>query len=181
MQDHVLGGDARRELAGHGNPPDFQRVHGERLACQDIPHLTGTDPERNTTKRAMSRGVAVATANRHARLGQSQFRADHVNDPLGARRRRKVLDAMLTGRIAQYLDHLLGHIVGQWPRLVVGWDDVIHGRKGARRIGHLQLLVRQHSKRLRTRDLVNQMECDKELILSVVELTDHMIVPDLLV
>ena len=54
----------------------------QRLGGEDVLDLAGADAERQGPEGAVRRGVAVAADDGHARLGDAELRADHVDDPL---------------------------------------------------------------------------------------------------
>ena len=82
VEDHVLGGDAWRELA-----VDLDR-HGalgglrERLCREHVLDLGGTDAESEGPEGSVGGGVAIAADERHPRLGEALLGADDVHDPL---------------------------------------------------------------------------------------------------
>jgi hypothetical protein len=45
-------------------------------------HLAGANAKRQGPKRAVRGGMAIAADDGHARLGDPQFRADHMHDAL---------------------------------------------------------------------------------------------------
>ena len=81
-QDQVLGGDALGQRALDGDRHRLERLQRQRLGGQHVLDLGGADAERQRAERAVGGGVRVAADDRHARLGQAQLRADHVDDAL---------------------------------------------------------------------------------------------------
>ena len=66
---------------------DFQRLRlvlQERLRGQHVLDLAGADAEGQRAEGPVRGRVAVAADDRHARLRQSQFRPDHMDDALVA-------------------------------------------------------------------------------------------------
>ena len=59
----------------HLDAADLERRHRERLRREHVAHLRRADAERDRAERAVRRGVAVAAADRHARLRQAELRA----------------------------------------------------------------------------------------------------------
>ena len=53
MENEILGGNALTEPAVHLDATHLELVHGQALAGQHIPHLTGADAKRNGTEGAM--------------------------------------------------------------------------------------------------------------------------------
>ena len=81
-EDQVLGGDAGAELALVADAQRLRLALLQRLGRQHVLDLAGADAERERAERAVGRGVRVAADDRHARLGDAQLRADHVDDAL---------------------------------------------------------------------------------------------------
>ena len=81
-QDDVLRVDARRQPAVDVDAPDLQRIERQALRREHVAHLRGADAERDGAERAVRRRVAVAARDRHARLRETELRADHVDDAL---------------------------------------------------------------------------------------------------
>ena len=78
----------------------------------------------------MGRGVAVATSDRHPRLGQPQLRPDDVDDALPAAVQVEEGDAELLAILDQVGGHLLSERIAKGPNLRGGGDDVIDRREG---------------------------------------------------
>ena len=58
------------------------RAWGRAWVAQDVLHLAGADAEGDGAERPVGGGVGVAAHDRHARLGESLLRTDHVHDAL---------------------------------------------------------------------------------------------------
>ena len=137
---------------------------------------------RQTGKRAVRRGMRVATHHGHARQRRTVFRADDMHDALALILERKVgqradfadigvqrLDLLTGDRI---LDPLLP-VVGR--RIVVGRG---HNRTHPPRLAPCQL---EPLKGLRTGDFVHQMTIDIDQRRAVRVLANHMAEPQLFV
>ena len=84
-----------------------------------------------------------------------------MDNSLRARLWREKFNAMLTGRIAEHLDHLFSHIVSQRSGLVIRRNNMIDGCIGPLRIGNAKPLIFQHAKGLRTGHLMDQVQRHK--------------------
>ncbi len=110
-----LGDDGEDQiLAAHpmGQAPIHCDAHGlglglqQRLRRQHMAHFGGADAKRQSAERAMGGGVAVAADNGHARLGQTQLRADHMDDAAVGAVPTRQANAMAAAVILERL-HLL--------------------------------------------------------------------------
>ncbi len=81
-QDQVLGGDAEPERSVIPDQHRLRLALHEALGREHVFDLARPDPERERTERAVRRGMRVAAHDRHPRLRDSQFGADHVDDSL---------------------------------------------------------------------------------------------------
>ena len=128
----------------------------------------------------MGGGVAVAAGDRHARLRQSELRANHVDNALMSAVDAEQLDAVLPAVAFERRQHVLRHHVDERPPLVERWNDVIDRRHGP--LGHrdAQPARLEHVERLRRGDFVNEVQPDEELTLAVGKTPDRVRVPDLL-
>ena len=136
--------------------------------------LTGADAEGKRADRAVRRGVRVAADDRHARLSQSELRADHVHDALPGVAHRVQPDAELGGVLAQRLNLRAGDRVGD--RAVragerhAGAGDagrrhvVVLGGDGQVRAAYLAARRAQAVEGLRARDLVDEVQVDEEQV-----------------
>src|SRR5699024_6028917 len=77
------------------------------LRGEDVLDLARTNAKCESAEGTVRRGVAVATDDRHARLGQALLGADDVDNPLPRRAHRMELDPEL-GAILRQLAHLGG-------------------------------------------------------------------------
>ena len=57
MKDQILGMNTGTKLTVDPDPAHLELVHGKTLTSKHIPHLAGTDAERNGAKRPMGRRV----------------------------------------------------------------------------------------------------------------------------
>ena len=81
-EDHILGGDAKRQLALELHPHRFRPALDQRLRRQHMRQLAGADAEGQRTQPTMGAGMAVATDDQAARQAQAQFGPDHMDDTL---------------------------------------------------------------------------------------------------
>ena len=180
VQHQVLGGDARCKLAVDGDR------HGPRLALQQalrrqhVADFACADPERERAERAVGRGVAVATDNRHARLGDAEFRSYHMHDALEPGGDIEKADAVFGAVPAQFPDHGVSRSVRERFRLVVRGNDVVHGGKGTFRVTHGQAQIPDHSESLWRGDFMQQVRSDEHLRSPIRQDADGMSVPDFL-
>ena len=103
-EDDVLRGDPVGQRAVDGDRHRLRPVHRQRLGGEHVLDLTGADAERERAERAVRRRVRVAADDRHARLRDTQLRADDVHDALLDVAHRVELDAELGAVAAQRLD-----------------------------------------------------------------------------
>jgi len=129
VQDHVLCGHPGPELSVDHDAPHRELVHGQGLRCQYVAYLGGADAKRDGSEGPVGRGVRVAAADGHTRLGQPRFRSHDVNDALLAAFRRKIPDIVALHVLLQSHQHLFGKRVTKRPKLRRRRDDVIHGRE----------------------------------------------------
>ena len=94
---------AERTIDSHAQA--FGLFLPNRLGCQNMGHLGGTDAEGERTKRAMGRGVAVATIDQQARQGQAKFWTNDMHDPLARIIKPETFDAMRSAILLQCFDH----------------------------------------------------------------------------
>ena len=83
-EDHVLGGDAGRQLAVDGDAHVLRLALDQRLRGEHVLDLARADAVRERTEGAVRRGVAVAADDGHAGQGEALLRADDVDDALAA-------------------------------------------------------------------------------------------------
>ena len=88
-------------------------------------------------------------------------------------------DPVLAAVPLERRQHVFRHHVEERPPLIERGDDVIDGADGALRHRDAEPAGAQHVERLRRRDLVDQVEADEELVLTVRKRADGMRVPDL--
>ena len=67
-------------------------------------HFGRADAMRQRAESAVRRGMAVAADDRHARQGETLFRADDMDDPLPHVVLRIILDAEVRGVLGQSFD-----------------------------------------------------------------------------
>ena len=136
-EDDVLGINAGLQFTVDLDLAHFEPRHRQRLRRQHVAHLAGADAERDRAECAVRRGVAVATGNRHAGLGQTLLWRDDVHHALFARTRLEQTDAVVAAVFVDGDHHFFGQAVGVRPRLVFGRNDVIDG--GNRTLGERDL------------------------------------------
>ncbi len=93
--------------------------------------MAGADAEGDGAERAVRGGVAVATGDGHAGLGQTLLRRDDVHHALLARARLKQADTELTAVLVDGDHHLFRQAVGVGTRLVLGRHDMVDGGDAA--------------------------------------------------
>ena len=94
-EDHVLGRQTGRQVAGELEQHRLRAALGQRLRREHVLDLGGADPERERAEGAVRRRVAVAADDRLAGLREPELGPDHVDDSLAARARRVELDPEL--------------------------------------------------------------------------------------
>ena len=147
---------------------------------EDHLDLARPDPEGERPERAVGRRVAVAADDRHARLGQAELRADDVDDPLGVAAVGVDRDPEL-GAVGLELLHLRGrHRVDDREAARGGGRRVIGGGDRALGAADAEPAGTQARERLRARDLVDEVEVDREDGGRALVLGDDVVVPDLL-
>ena len=180
LEDDVFRVDALRQRSRHLDPPDLERLEGQALRGQDVPHLRRADAERDCAKRPVCRRVAVAARDRHAGLRNPELGSDDVHDTLRPAVEVEQRHARLAAVALESREHVFGHDVHERPPLIARRHDVIDRRDGATGIPNLPPSRPQHVKRLRARDFVDEMQPDKQLRLSIRQRPDGMGVPDFL-
>ena len=150
------------------------------LGGEHVLDLRRTDAEGDRTEGAVRAGVAVAADDRHARLGETQLRADDVDDALVEVAERVQPDTELLGVLAQRLD--LGAGDGVLDRLVPvdGRDVVVLGRDGQVGAADGPAAEPQPIERLRAGDLVDEVQVDVEEVGFAGHRPYDVLVPDLL-
>ena len=81
-EDHVLAGDARRQVAGDRDAHVARALLVQRLGREHMLDLAGADAEGEAAEGAVCCGVAVAADERRARQRQALLRPDDVDDAL---------------------------------------------------------------------------------------------------
>ena len=123
------------QRAVHANGEGLGRPLQQALRREHVLHFAGADAERQRAERSVRGRVAVAANYRHARLGQSQLRPDHVHDALAVARKAVAFDAEIAAILFQPLDLRRGYFVENRQALgVVGveWSVVAMVRSGRR-------------------------------------------------
>ena len=179
-EDDVLRADAGREAAVDADLVGLRLALEERLRREDHLDLARPDPERERPERAMGRGVGIAADDRHPGLGQAQLRADDVDDSLARRAEAVERDAELLAVARQLVDLGRCHRVGHRQGARMGRRRVVRGGDGPVRVADPQAAGAKPRERLRRRDLVDEVEVDREDRRCARLLDDDVVVPDLL-
>jgi len=162
VQDQVLGADAVAQCAVDGDRQRLRLALQQALRGQHVADFRGADAERQRAERAMRRGVAVAADDGHARLGDAEFRADHVHDAAVRAAEVEQFDAE-GGRVLAQLRHLRLRFrvrVGQLAGRIRGQGGrrMVERALGALGPGHRQATRGQFGERLRRGHLVDQVQ-----------------------
>ena len=128
----------------------------------------------------MRAGVAVAADDCHPRLGQPQFRPNHVYDSLLRRvhiekPHAKFLAVDLEGRNLLRRDK-----IGNRSAARLGGNIVVNGGHGPQGLPHFSPRDSQTIEGLRRRDFMHQMQIDVKKRRSTLGCRHHMSVPDFL-
>ncbi len=99
--------------------------------------------------------MAVAACERHARLGESQLRADNMDDALVHAVQAEEFHAELRDVSFQRLGEIFRLFVEKRPLAHVGGNDMVNGRKRAIAKRHIHAVFPQHIERRRGGDLMN--------------------------
>ena len=117
-------------------------------------------PKAKRPERAVRGRVAVAADDRHARLRQTQFRADDVDDPLLRIVEIVQANAELAAVVAQGVDLLFGNRIGD-RQAAIGRGHVVVGRgHGQLRPAHPAAGQPQSLERLGAGHFVDQVQVD---------------------
>ena len=180
-QRHVLGRDARRQVAldrdGHG-----LRAHlRQRLGGQHVLDLAGADAEGERAEGAVGRGVAVAADDRHAGLGPALLGTDDVDDALVGVAHRVAGDAELGAVVVEHL-RAAGPRSGRPPACRCRWSGTLWSAVATVRSGRRTVAPGQPQpvEGLGRGDLVDQVQVDEEEVRLALGRVDDVGVPDLL-
>ena len=155
MQNHILRINARCQRSIHVDAAHLQFIECNGLRGQHVAHLAGADTKSDGAKCAVRGGVGIATGNRRTRLSDALLGPHHVDDALMTRMGIEKSNVVLRTILAEFLDHALRERITVGLHRFVGRYNMVDRREGAVRELHLEPLVTQHTKGLRTRDLVN--------------------------
>ena len=168
-----------RQLAFNGDAEGLRLRLRQRLRGEHVLHFAGADAEGQRAECAVRRSVRVAADNRHARLGEAEFRPDYVHNALLARVDVVELDAEVGAVLAQRGDLRGGDLIDDiQPALDRRRHVVVDGRDGAIGTAHLAARQAQPFKRLRRRDFVDQLQVDVEQRGFALRLDHHVLLPD---
>ena len=176
-QDHVLGGDAGRQLALELDPHGLGPALDQRLRRQHMGEFAGADAEGQRAEAAMGAGMAVAADDQAAGKAQAQLRPDDMDDALAGLVDIEQLDAARRGLDPQRRQQFLADLAGARPS-VRGRDRMVRGRKGQFRIVNFQIAALEIEQAARAAEIVQQMAIDVEQVGIVAETGDDMLVPD---
>lgn len=141
--------------------------------------FAGSDPESQCSKRTVRGSMRIAAHDRHARLSQSKFRADYVDDALLGTIKVVKLYAEVFAIASQGFNLLFGNQVNDWKMPVDRRDVMVFGRNRQIRTADLTAGDSQTFKRLRAGDFVDQMQIDVQHRLLARFVVDNVLVPDL--
>jgi hypothetical protein len=144
-------------------------------------HLRGADAERQGAERAMGGGMGISTHQGHTGQGRPLLRTHHMHDALARIVHAEEGDLKLVAVLLQGADLQAGDGVRNTPvpvrgrHVMVGGGHVGRGAPGlpARQAQSLEGLGRGH--------LMDQMPVDIEEGGPVLVITNHMVVPELVV
>ncbi len=180
VEDDVFGIDARAKFAANLDLPDLEGGKGHGLRGQHIADLTGANPESHGTEGPVGGGVGVSAGDGCARLGDSLFGTDDMDNALFSRGDVEESDSKIGAIFAEFLDHGVGQGVLEGLDPLVSRDDMVDRGEGALGECHFQAEVPEHSKRLRAGHLMDQVGPDEELGGAVGKFFHGMPVPDFL-
>ena len=150
----------------------------QRLGCQHMLHFAGADAKGQGPQRPVRGGVAVAADDRHARLRDPQFGADHVHDPLIGIPQVKQPHTKLTAVVAERVDLLAGDNVGDRQPPVGGGDIVIGGGECRLRTADPATSQSEALKGLGAGHFMDQMAVDVDQRLFALRCAHQMGIPD---
>src|SRR5262249_7560305 len=107
-QDHVLRGDARRELAVEVDRERLRLALEQALSGEHVADLGRADAERERSDRAVRARVRVAADDRRAGLRRAELWPDHVHDAALAVEEAAQLDAEVLAVLLHLPDLLRG-------------------------------------------------------------------------
>ena len=81
-QGKIFRGNAFSQRSADFDQHGLRLALGQALGGQYMLDFRGADAKGQRAKSAMRAGVAVTANDRHARLGQAQFRADYMHNAL---------------------------------------------------------------------------------------------------
>ena len=161
-EDEVLGGDAEAELAVVEDAHRAGPLLDHALGGEHVLHLGGADAEGECAEGAVGGGVRVAAHDGHARLGDAELGADHVDDALAVGAERVNGDAELLAVALERFHLHAGELVldPRRDRRAVGGGVVVGG--GERAVGPADSATgeAQPVEGLRAGDLVDEVQID---------------------
>jgi hypothetical protein len=161
-EDDVLRADPGREPPIDADLIGLRVALEQRLGREDHLDFARADPERQRTEGAVGARVRVAAHDRHAGLGETQLRPDHVDDPLAGVTDAVERDPEFRAVRLELADLRRGELVE---------DRQARGRRGDRMVGRgdglagpadAQSARAQTREGLRAGDLVDEVEVDGE-------------------
>ena len=179
-QNDVLAADPEAEFARNFNAQLPRLALPQGLRRHHMIDLGRADPERNATKRAMRRGMGIATHQNQTRQGDALFGSDNMDDAMPVISHRIVSETHLIGGGRQNFDRFT-HL----PR-----RNVINRLRGGRNavVRHTEQLVRlpqRQSLRLQGAErpevqVVGQVAVYIKQDIAVLAFDDYVLIPDFL-
>src|SRR3954451_2675628 len=176
-ENQVLGAHAVSQVADDLDRHRLGSLQRQGLRGEHMLDLAGADAERERAERAVRARVAVSADDGHAGLGQTELRADDVDDALVGVAHRMQPDAELRAVLSQRLDLLAADRI--LDRTVSGGDVVVLSGDGEVRTSYDAVGRSQAVEGLWAGDLVDQVQVDVEQVGLVVGGAYGVCVPDL--
>ena len=159
-EDHVLGGDARRQIAIDGDTHVLGPLLHQGLRRQHMLDFARADAEGEAAQGAMRRGVAVAAHQRDAGLRRALFRPDDMDDALALIEERDQRHIEIGAVLNERLELHARLLVAEALALADGRDDMVgHGEHGVGAV-HGAAIVAHALEAGPARHLVGQMHVD---------------------
>ena len=177
-QGEILRAHSLAQLAAHIDLHALRLALRQALRSQNMLDFRRSNAKCQRPKRAVRAGMAVAADDGHARLSQSQLRADHVHNALIGRIHIEQRHAEIFAVLLQSLNLPRRNGIGDGRAARLGRNIVIHGRDRAMGLTHLAASYAQSLECLRRSDLVHQMQIDVEQRQLSGGNTDDVLVPD---
>ena len=177
-EDDVLRAAPSGKFTLHVDRHRLRQFLREGLRGQDVFDFAGADADRQRAERAVRGRMRITADDDHSRLRVALFWSDHVDDALAGCTHREERDTEVRGVSAQRV-HLL-RADGVRDRPLGGGDVVVHRRDGEIGPPDRASVQPETVERLRTRDLVNQVQVDVEQVWFAIGSMNDVTLPDLL-